>query len=333
MRFSSGVMSLACTAMLTGCFAGDVSVVKDSRITGWPQYTVGQLLDKRKACSSVEWKSFKDPRGRSVVQYTCESAAGAVYLLSVHAGAVQVAQQRLNGASQHDAAFAEIDKQQTSLAQEIGRDQMTELANRQALISNLQRDITRIRGITLASCREVDASSLSRALSGFIQSFQQGCAKAIKKNEPRDLEIDKNELIRAARMQISNQESAIENLKTQIDMTQSQATQQATRAEDNKVARAQAAIKQRNEAQGELVALERHWAGFKGVREVSQWVMQNNEPVYLGSRIDLVLSDKTIEVPVTARLVFDQAAKDGEVLTSAYEFALREAWNRYPVKP
>jgi hypothetical protein len=333
MRFSSGVMSLACTAMLTGCFAGDVSVVKDSRTTGWPQFTVGQLLDKRKACSSVEWKSFKDSRGRSVVQYTCESAAGAVYLQSVHAGAVQIAQQRLDGASQHDAAFAEIDKQQTSLAQEISKDQTDELANRQALIANLQRDITRIRGITLASCREVDASSFSRALSGFIQSFQRGCAKAVKENEPRDLEIDKNALIQAARMQISNQESAIGNLKTQIDMTQSQAKQQATRAEDNKVAREQAAIKQRNGAQGELAALERHWGGFKGVREVSQWAMQDKEPVYLGSRIDLVLSDKTIEVPVTARLVFDQAAKDGEVLTSAYEFALREAWNRYPVKP
>jgi hypothetical protein len=138
--------------MLTGCFAGDVSVVKDSRTTGWPQFTVGQLLDKRKACSSVEWKSFKDSRGRSVVQYTCESAAGAVYLQSVHAGAVQIAQQRLDGASQHDAAFAEIDKQQTSLAQEISKDQTDELANRQALIANLQRDITRIRGITLASC-------------------------------------------------------------------------------------------------------------------------------------------------------------------------------------
>lgn len=333
MRFSTGVMSLACTAMLTGCFAGDVSVVKDSRITGWSQFTVEQLLDKRKACSSVDWKSFKDSRGRSVVEYTCESAAGAVYLQRLHAGAVQVAQQRLDGASQHDAAFAEIDKQQTSLAQEISKDQTDELANRQALIENLQRDITRIRGITLASCREVDASSFSRALSGFIQSFQRGCAKAIKENEPRDLEIDKNELIRAARMQISNQESAIENLKTQIDMAQSHATQQATRAEDNKVAREQAAIKQRNKAQGELAALQRHWAGFKGVREVSQWVMQDKEPVYLGSRIDLVLSDKTIEVPVTARLVFDQAAKDGEVLTSAYEFALREAWNRYPVKP
>lgn len=333
MRFSTGVMSLACAAMLTGCFAGDVSVVKDSRITGWPQFTVGQLLDKRKACSSVDWKSFKDSRGRSVVEYTCESAAGAAYLQSLQTMAFESAQKSLDGASQHDAAFAEIDKQRTSFAQEISKDQTDELASRQALIASLQRDITRIQGITLASCREVNASSFSRALSGFIQSFQRGCAKAIKENEPRDLEIDKNELIRAARMQISNQESAIESLKTQIDMAQSRAEQQVTRAEDNKLAREQAAIKQRNEAQRELAALERHWAGFKGVREVSQWVMQDKEPVYLASRIDLVLADKTIEVPVTARLVFDQAAKDGDVLTSAYEFALREAWNRYPVKP
>ncbi len=294
---------------------------------------MGQLLDKRKACSSVDWKSFKDSRGRSVVEYTCESAAGAAYLQSLQTMAVESAQKSLDGASQHDAAFAEIDRQQTKFAQDISKDQVDELANRQAFIANLQRDITSIRGITLASCSEVNASSFSRALSGFIQSFQRGCAKAIKENEPRDLEIDKNELIRAARMQISNQESAIESLKTQIDMAQSRAEQQVTRAEDNKLAREQAAIKQRNEAQKELAALERHWAGFKGVREVSQWVMQDKEPVYLASRIDLVLTDKTIEVPVTARLVFDQAAKDGEVLTSAYEFALREAWNRYPMKP
>lgn len=333
MRFPSGVLSLACAAMLTGCFAGDVSVVKDSRITGWPQFTVGQLLDKRNACSSVDWKSFKDSRGRSVVEYTCESAAGVAYLQSLHTGAVESARKSLDGASQHDAAFAEIDKQQTSLVQDISKDQTDELANRQALIANLQGDITRIRGITLESCREVNANSFNRALSGFIQRFQQGCAKAIKENEPRDLEIDKNVLIQAARSQISNQESDIQNLKTQIEMTQSRAEQQVARAEDNKLAREQAAIKQRNGAQKELAALERHWAGFRGVREVAQWAMQDKEPVYLGSRIDLVLSDKTIEVPVTARLVFDQAAKDGEVLTSAYEFALREAWNRYPLKP
>lgn len=333
MRFSLGVLSLACAAMLTGCFAGEVSVVKDSRITGWPQFTVGQLLDKRKACSSVDWKSFKDSRGRSVVEYTCESAAGAAYLQSLQTIAIESAKKSLDGASQHDAAFAEIDKQRTSLAQEIIKDQTDELANRQALVASLQRDITRIQGITLASCREVDASSFSRALSGFIQSFQESCARAVKENEPRSLEIGKNALMKSVQLQISNQESAIESLKTQIDMAQSRAEQQVTRAEDNKLAREQAAIKQRNGAQKELAALERHWAGFKGVREVSQWVMQDKEPVYLASRIDLVLTDKTIEVPVTARLVFDQAAKDGEVLTSAYEFALREAWNRYPMKP
>jgi uncharacterized protein YdaT len=333
MRFISTALSLGGAVMLAGCFAGDVSVVKESRMTGWSQFTVGQLLDKRKACSSVEWKSFKDTRDRSVVEYTCESAGGAAYLESLHALSVKSAQDRFSGASQHDAGFAEIAKHQSKFTQEVSQNQRDELANRQELIANLQRDITRIQGITLASCRDVDASSLSRALSDFIQSFQKGCAKAIKENEPRDLEIDKNVLIRTAQTRISDQQSAIANLKTQMEMTQSRAEQDAARAEKDKVAREQAAIKQRKDAQAELAALERQWANVKGVREVSQWVMQGNEPIYLASRIDLVLADKTIEVPVTARLVFDQAAKDGEVLTSAYEFALREAWNRYPMKP
>ena len=40
---------------------------------GWPDFTVGQLLNKREACSKIEWESFKDTRDRKIVQYTCEN--------------------------------------------------------------------------------------------------------------------------------------------------------------------------------------------------------------------------------------------------------------------
>lgn len=333
MRFLSTALSLGGAVMLAGCFAGDVSVVKESRMTGWSQFTVGQLLDKRKACSSVEWKSFKDTRDRSVVEYTCESAGGAAYLEKLHALSVKSAQDRFSGASQHDAGFAEIAKHQSKFTQEVSQNQRDELANRQEMIAALQGDIARIQAVTLASCREFDVRSFRREILAFVSDIPKACAKAIRDNEPRTLEIEKNFVIQAARTQISDRQSAIANLKTQMEMTQSRAEQDAARAEKDKVAREQVAIKQRKDAQAELAALERQWANVKGVREVSQWVMQGKEPIYLASRIDLVLADKTIEVPVTARLVFDQAAKDGEVLTSAYEFALREAWNRYPLKP
>ena len=67
------ISTLIVSALLAGCFGGDVGKVKDSRMKGWPDFTVGQLLNKREACSKIEWESFKDTRDRKIVQYTCEN--------------------------------------------------------------------------------------------------------------------------------------------------------------------------------------------------------------------------------------------------------------------
>ena len=333
MRFSTRALGVACAVMLSGCFAGDVSVVKASRITGWSQFTVEQLLDKRKACSRVEWKSFKDTRDRSVVEYTCESAAGKNYLQRFVQIGIDEAQKKLKGELHNESAYAERDQRDIALAKENLQDEVNAVENRLTRIEELKRDIGRINQATLTSCRDLDVSSFSRLISAEIQSFSRACIQAISRNQPREMEISRDMVISAAEYQIRNQKSAIENNKTQIDFQGSRLEQQLASIERQKVERKEYEVKRRNDAQADLVALERHWANVKGVREVSQWVMQGKEPIYLGSRIDLVLTDKTIEVPVTARLVFNQAEKDGEDLTPAYEFALREAWNRYPMKP
>ena len=56
---------------LSGC-SGDIKSVKESRISGRSDFTIGQAFDNRHFCSSIDWKAFKDDRKRPIVEYTCE---------------------------------------------------------------------------------------------------------------------------------------------------------------------------------------------------------------------------------------------------------------------
>lgn len=56
---------------LGGC-SGDIKSVKESRISGRTDFTIGQAFDNRHFCSSIDWKTFKDDRQRPIVEYTCE---------------------------------------------------------------------------------------------------------------------------------------------------------------------------------------------------------------------------------------------------------------------
>lgn len=68
------------SGIFVGCTGSDVSIVQESRMKGWPDYTIGQMLDKRKACSKTDWKSFKDDRDRVIVEYTCVHGPGTQYV-------------------------------------------------------------------------------------------------------------------------------------------------------------------------------------------------------------------------------------------------------------
>jgi len=71
-------------ATLTGCSNSEVSLVKESRMKGWPEYTIGQMLDKRKACTKTDWKSFKDSKDRLIVEYTCIHKLGTRYIQEIN---------------------------------------------------------------------------------------------------------------------------------------------------------------------------------------------------------------------------------------------------------
>lgn len=68
----SSVFCSALVVLLAGCTSSEIKIVKESHLVDYPNYLVGQAFDNRHACSSIDWKSFKDDRERTVVEYTCQ---------------------------------------------------------------------------------------------------------------------------------------------------------------------------------------------------------------------------------------------------------------------
>lgn len=60
-----------CT-LLAGCEDSEIGKVKAADLPGDRTQTYGSALSERGACKRVTWKTFKDERNRSAVEYRCE---------------------------------------------------------------------------------------------------------------------------------------------------------------------------------------------------------------------------------------------------------------------
>lgn len=56
---------------LAGCGDNTIDAVKNEYIDSQQTTTLGQILDNRRLCDSVEWQSLTDSMDRDVVEYTC----------------------------------------------------------------------------------------------------------------------------------------------------------------------------------------------------------------------------------------------------------------------
>ncbi|BDE70858.1 hypothetical protein HQS1_19820 [Delftia lacustris] len=72
---------VACSAIaLSACSKSPVDIVKSSYIDDARTTTVANGLSKRPLCKSTHWDSFKDDKGRAVVQYKCAIVDGDDFL-------------------------------------------------------------------------------------------------------------------------------------------------------------------------------------------------------------------------------------------------------------
>lgn len=64
--------SLALLAtLITGCSGGDISALQAETLSNYPEFTIGQAFDHRKACASVTWEESTDDRDRQIIEYRC----------------------------------------------------------------------------------------------------------------------------------------------------------------------------------------------------------------------------------------------------------------------
>lgn len=236
----------AVVASLAGC-SGAVGTVKDVRLKGWPDYTIGQMLDKRKICESTEWKSFKDDRGRAIVEYVCVNKPGLEHLRNAAVEAIEREKKEPERMAESDASYLLLKQQAVDAAQ---------------------------------------------------QRLQEGLARGASSSE-------------------------IEQLESSVAFFEKEHLAKKTDQEE----RRGRSLEQHAER---LADLERRSSSLKEVRELFQWAIQDGEPVFLVSQLEVVFSDKTYEWKVNMTEMFDRAVQNSPELHPGYLNALRQMWERYP---
>lgn len=136
------------SGLLSGCKGSDVSIVKEARMKGWPDYTIGQMLDKRKACTTTDWKSFKDDRGRVIVEYTCVHEPGTKYIQELNIKLIKEAKESppKMASYQLESAKRGIDLYRQQLQDQVDRDASpSQIAHTERILKSSEEEYLRIK--------------------------------------------------------------------------------------------------------------------------------------------------------------------------------------------
>ena len=359
---------LALAVLLTGCLGGDVGRVKDSKLKGWPQYTVGQLLDKRKACSNIEWESFTDTRDRKIVQYTCENELIGSFTKVLHERGIEredmerrlfieSAKKGLEHAQRYVETAAEnYQRQQDKVAQ-------LQQGSGDGKAQALRADYGLLQRVNASTCGQADPKQFTHPdVQRIVDSmasdcraklrFEAACPDTLKADRARYLfcaqkyggnggltptdETFGNALSTIQRMVQSAEKSGGDKLRSELEYLA--VTEESVRKSQVQLEAAQAKAEQApndpslSRIQSNVDKLNRKLASFKTAREVSQWTVQDGEPVYLGSQIELEFSDRSLKEPLKAEYVFDHAAKDAgtvDDLHGYFRMQIDALWSTY----
>ncbi|WP_429016518.1 hypothetical protein [Comamonas sp. 4034] len=184
---------VACsTIALSACSKSPVDIVKSSYIDGARTTTVANGLGKRPLCKSTHWDSFKDEKGRAVVQYKCSIADGNDFL-----------KERRDDYLERTTKDAEIAlkravRERDNIVQRIEEDYPDSRRN----IERLQRGIERFRAMPkqgLTEREQIDArlsqiQEIERVLGERrrdaqreLESSERDIVSAQKRNDPETL--------------------------------------------------------------------------------------------------------------------------------------------------
>lgn len=365
MRFYQ-LVPLALAVMLAGC--GDVGKVKDSKLKGWPQFTVGQMLDKRQACSNIKWESFTDTRDRKIVQYTCENKLVHAYLSGVHEKDVEDEEgyKKLileNAAKELEHAKSSLEASSTRLDEQKQLVAGLNSGEKASKVQALRNDLALLRQVSVASCGQINPQQYTHAdVQNIVASMAIACQSSARMAEtcPDSLRADRFRYLtclqRAGAMGEGGTSASILNdavARVQRMLESAETSGNSTlRYEQETLATFEGAVQraiQTLETAKEKAAqapndpeiakydarierLNRKVKSFQRVREVSQWTVQDGEAVYLGSKVELVFPDRTIEDTARPEFIFEHAANDASSvndLHGLYLMQIKTMWHSY----
>lgn len=314
--------------LLCGCIGGDVSSVKKSKIEGWPQYTVGQLLEKRQACSSVNWRSFSDSRNRKVVEYVCEYAPAKVFLQKVTDEQLEYyAREKLANEEYETGALVQkrkaLEEAMTSHQELLAKKEDLEKNGTKSLREAMrQREIARATG----SCAKIDPAEFTH------QDVHYHAKAALAACGTRDQASKVSQFMSTIDWLVRTQEETLKRHLEELprDILNSESLLKDRQGElDELLAKTEKAANEPDLRAKDKQRLKMRLADLEGVKEISHWAIIDDEPTYIGSQVHALFIDQTIEAPVPASFVFKQAADNPEGMSPLYEFLLREMFGKF----
>ena len=175
---------VACsTIALSACSKSPVDLVKSSYIDGARTTTVANGLSKRPLCKSTHWDSFKDDKGRTVVQYKCTIIDGEDFQKEMREDYLQ----RITKGAEQSAVSAVIDRE--SAAKRIEEDFPYE----RNLIERAQRAIERIQA--LPEQRSLQRDQI-RGLRFEIEEYERGL-EVSRREAKRKLQSAEDDILTA----------------------------------------------------------------------------------------------------------------------------------------
>lgn len=318
-----------CLVLLTGCFGGDVDVVKKSYLEAWPGFTVGQLLDGRGHCGDVQWNNIKDDRGRSIVEYHCQ-------LVPVEQHFRETLQKSIEFYREDAAASRRLfDNEKIGFERRLTQnesnllDLTNELNDMEAKLGSLSedllRDYKRIKS-RLTSC-PIDKNEFSLSESVLaVETVNLSCLNgrvAREREEYVNLHLERllddlrprttiNDKIDRVRSLISEAKFEAEWLTGQISNHSEMAATKYAEIDD------------RERKKVELI--EKIDVEFRGIYERSRWIIINGVPQYSGSDILYRFGAEETEFEIPSNVVFEVAKNSGDSLHPLYQFVFEKTW-------
>lgn len=333
--------SLLCSALavlLAGCTSSEIKIVKESHLADYPTYLVGQAFDNRHACASIDWKSFKDDRERTVVEYTCQYKFAPEFYTGLVSqlvrersvsfeGAKALAEMRINQPKEMAAKHqSELD----ALKAEPARPSWSSFIETQAAQLEKLQSMTSFRDYLSANAQwKVNHDSALRV------SAENCAAKNAETCKPFDVMLALTIRQIANSMEPQRRVFYEDEVASENQARESRVQEYASGIESRNAEREEAEAskeglisKAGSERDVDVKKYQDRLANFQSANEKIQWVVIDGQPQLAGVFLVMKTKEGEIQRPTLASIVLGEIYRNSVEITDLQKHMLKELWDK-----